>query len=247
MAGGRLVVAAQKTEVRHLDGGRVEQVLVADGDRVTVGQPLLRLDATALANRLEAIRRERFKSRAVVERLTAERDKLGNLAFSQGLLGDIRGEADRAILDSELALFERRRQAVVSAKAVQEQRSRQATTQIVGLNRAIWSMRERARLLDKDFAGLNEPGAERRVADTERRELWRRLKALIDEIAASEAEVARLRESIARNSQQTLLRQREYRREVATTLRNLQTGLIALEARHVAVAEKLARVVITAP
>jgi len=247
VASGRLVAASQNKVVQHLDGGRVERILVADGDRVEAGQPLLQLDARPLEIELENTRGQLFELQANLERLTAERGRKDSLTFSAQLREGASGGLDHQILDTQLALFESRRQAVSSERAMLEQRSKQATTQIVGLNRTIRAMRERGQLLDKDLAGLEKLNAGRLVSVTKVRELKRKSMELSGEIAEREEEVARLRESIAENSQQVLLRQREYQREVVTTLRDLQARLITLQGRHQAVIEKLSRVEITAP
>ena len=247
VAAGRLVAASQNKTVQHLDGGLVEEILVADGDRVEAGQPLLRLDAQPLQIQLGNIRGQLFELQANLERLTAERGKDTDLVFSPQLLKRVESDFQREILDTQLALFRSRREAVSSEREMLEQRSKQATTQIVGLNSALRSMRQRNELLEKDLSGLQRLNAGKLVSTVKVRELQRRLIELGGEVAEREAEVAGLRESIAENNQQMMLRQQEYQREVVTTLRDLQAQLIGLEARRQAVSEKLSRITITAP
>ena len=244
---GWLVATSQNKVLQHLDGGRVAEILVADGDRVAFGQPLLRLDARPLESELERIRGRSIELRASLERLTAERDRQQELVFSDALLGSVESEIDHGVLETQRALFESRRQAVISQKTMLEKHSKRATTQIVGLNRMVWSMRERAQALRRDFATLEEPNADRLASKTRLRELERRRVELSGEMAEREAEVSALRESIASNSQQLLLRQHGYRRQIALTLRDLQAELTALNSRRGVVMEKLARVEMTAP
>lgn len=247
VASGRLVAASQNRVVQHPDGGQVVEILVADGDRVEVGQVLLRLDARPLHVRLQNADRQLFELQAKLERLTAERGKKQQLIFSDALLAGAGSDFGREILDTQQALFDSRHQTLLSEKVMLEKRFRQVTTQIVGLNRTVWSMRERATMLRKDYTELEKPNSGKLVPMTRVRELKRRQMELGGEIAESEAEVARLRESIAKNSQQMMLRQRVYQREIATTLRDLQAELISLEARRQVISGKLARVEITAP
>ena len=50
---GKVVPIGQVQMVQHSDGGVVEAILVREGDKVAVGQPLVRLDATSLKIELQ--------------------------------------------------------------------------------------------------------------------------------------------------------------------------------------------------
>ena len=52
---GSFVATGQNKHVQHLEGGILREVLVKEGDLVEVGQPLLRLDATAASSRLRRL------------------------------------------------------------------------------------------------------------------------------------------------------------------------------------------------
>ncbi|WP_312798585.1 biotin/lipoyl-binding protein, partial [Tianweitania sp.] len=44
---GSFVATEQNKIVQHLEGGIIEEILINEGDKVTAGQPLIRLDKTA--------------------------------------------------------------------------------------------------------------------------------------------------------------------------------------------------------
>src|SRR5262245_26335286 len=48
VASGSFVATGQNKQVQHLEGGIIRKVLVNEGDLVEEGQPLLRLDDTAI-------------------------------------------------------------------------------------------------------------------------------------------------------------------------------------------------------
>lgn len=247
VANGRLVAASQNKIVQHLDGGLVERILVADGHLVEAGQPLLRLDANPLQIKLSNIGRQLFELHSNLERLSAERSGHTEVKFSAGLHNRAESEFDREILDTQHALFHSRRQAVSSEREMLELRSTQASSQIEGLSRMIQSWKQRAYLLEKDLAGLEILSAGKLVSATKVRELQRKRFELSGDIAEREGEVARLKESVAENRQQMVLRQKEYQGEVVTSMRDLQAQLIVLDANRRAVLDKLSRIEIAAP
>lgn len=73
-APGVLVPASGRKTIRHPEGGLVTEVRVRDGDRVSTGQVLLRLDDVAAAARLDALTADIAVRLATEARLVAERD-----------------------------------------------------------------------------------------------------------------------------------------------------------------------------
>jgi len=247
VAGGRLVAASQNKTVQHVDGGQVAEILVADGDRVSAGQPLLRLDDSALRIRLHNIRGQLLEQQANLVRLEAERREQDRLVFPDELQALAASEGGGGALETQQTLFSSRRQAAASEREVLEQRAKQASAQIQSLGASIATLRQRVRLLDRDLAGLRKLNADRLVSETKVRELQRRRMELLGDIAEREGEVARLRESVAENQRQGTLRQKEFQREVAGSLRETRAQLMLLEANRETVQDKLSRVEITAP
>jgi HlyD family type I secretion membrane fusion protein len=127
VAQGAVVTADPVAPVQHLEGGIVEAVLVADGEGVRAGQPLLRFASVAAQAELDQLRvREaslRFQSarlRAFLDGVPFDADEAGfeTLAADQRaeLEGRLRARADReAVLREQLA----QREAEGAAIAVQ--------------------------------------------------------------------------------------------------------------------------------
>lgn len=68
-APGRLDVATSRTTVQHLDGGTVSEILVREGEVVTKGQTLLKMDDQQLrlqVNQYRAQRRQRLIEQAIL-------------------------------------------------------------------------------------------------------------------------------------------------------------------------------------
>lgn len=107
IADGRLTVEGERKTVQHLDGGVIDEILVADGDRVVAGQPLLRLDTTESLATRATLEAERDSLAARAARLVAERDGLDAPAYTE--LRVRGGQSAEAAIDSQNVLFAARR------------------------------------------------------------------------------------------------------------------------------------------
>lgn len=102
IATGEIKVEGESKTVQHLEGGLVEAILVAEGERIAAGQPLVRLDATEAQATRAGLLAERVALGARAVRLRAELDGRETLDFTP--LGD-GGDSLEAATASQTALF----------------------------------------------------------------------------------------------------------------------------------------------
>jgi HlyD family secretion protein len=81
VAPGVVVAAGQNKVIQHLEGGIVEEILVGEGDTVTVGQVLVRMSKTAAEAAHRGLLLQHDELRAVEARLIAERDGREEMNF----------------------------------------------------------------------------------------------------------------------------------------------------------------------
>lgn len=108
---GILVVDSGAKPVQHPGGGVVAEVLVRNGAEVSAGQPVLRLDTSALTAKLTSSAIQLAQQSAQLARLVAERDDLAQPQFD-GVVEDAsvtRAELD-VILRTEQEQWRRRRE-----------------------------------------------------------------------------------------------------------------------------------------
>lgn len=93
--------------MQHLDGGVVTEILVDEGDLVTAGDVLIRLDAQDIQAGLSVVEGQLFEILARRARFEAERDSADTLAFDP-LLDE--GDADtvQSLKDGQNNLFDAR-------------------------------------------------------------------------------------------------------------------------------------------
>jgi len=81
IAPGQVEVIGKPKSIQHLDGGIVEEILVADGQFVDKGQALVRLDDTMLKANLEIYKTRLSEALATRDRLIAEQRDANEIDF----------------------------------------------------------------------------------------------------------------------------------------------------------------------
>ncbi|NBR10890.1 MAG: biotin/lipoyl-binding protein [Alphaproteobacteria bacterium] len=92
---GRIVPQLQNQIVQHFEGGIVTEILVREGDRVTRGEPLLRIDNSFSRSELAQAELEIKARRVKMIRLTAEVGGAENVEFPADLESEIPKIVDR--------------------------------------------------------------------------------------------------------------------------------------------------------
>lgn len=101
---GRVVPLSQIQKIQSLEGGLLEKLLVAEGDVVEAGQPLLQLDATRFQSAYAEAAAQADALRAMVARLEAETQQRPHVTFPSSVA------AQPALVAAELSLFRARRE-----------------------------------------------------------------------------------------------------------------------------------------
>lgn len=206
VADGRLVAASDNRTVEHLDGGLIEEVRVRDGDPVSAGQVLLRLDPMPLEIRRDNVEARLLEIEANLARLAAERRDLDTLDFPASLVERADTDFEREILATQRALLDTRRQALAAERDMLVQRARQAVNQAASLEQVVATLRNRVALLDQDLDGLRKLSSGKLAASSKLRETQRQRNELVGEIAAREGEMASPAEMAAKIRQRIELR-----------------------------------------
>jgi len=248
IASGAVEAETSRKTVQHLEGGIIREILVRDGDAVTAGQALIRLDNTKARSELQAFRGQFWDAKAREARLLAERDAQDVIAFPSALeSARHKNPAVETILAGQQKIFETRRQVLQSQAAVVKERIAQVDKEITGLRFQESAATRRADIIRQEVAAvapLVEKGLERRP----------RLLALEREMAEIDgrrgetaAQISRAHQVIA-ESHATLLRMESDRQnEVAQSLRETQNQISVLSERIRALDDQLSRTEVKAP
>lgn len=111
---GLLVVAENRKVIQPLQGGRIQQLHVTEGDEIVSGQLLVTLDDTAIRNQRDNLQHQYLSALAQEARLTAEQNDLDVITFPQALLEHATQPAVERNIILQQQLLHHRRQAHLS-------------------------------------------------------------------------------------------------------------------------------------
>lgn len=246
LAPGVVTVKDYRKTLQHLEGGIVQEILVADGAHVRQNEPLVRLDTTQLEAERMVLRGQYVSLKALEARLLAERDNLAEVVYPLELTGlqDVRVDAAMA---SQEAVFRARREASAGEREVLEQRIDQLSSQIEGV-RAVRA--SNARLLQsyeveiRDLRRLQEQGftGKQRLTELEREQA-----SLVGENAEALSRISGNEIRIGETRLQIIQLDLDRHREIVAELESVQARLYDLGERLRALEDRIARSVIRAP
>ncbi len=248
IASGRIEVDQNRQVVQHPDGGVVAAIDVQEGDLVTEGQVLLRLDPTQLQSTLAINENQLAELMARRGRLEAERDGRTEIRFDP-LLAELSAhmpDAANLITGQENLL---RARAETNAAEIDQLNKRrgQITNQIEGIQAQQAALTRQLDLIEQELRdqqslfdrGLAQAG---RVLGLQREQA--RLTGSVGDLTAQKAQAGG---RITEIDIQILKLGSDQREEAITTLRDLQFRELELREQRRALIEQMTRLEITAP
>ncbi|BCQ71464.1 metalloprotease secretion protein [Pseudomonas sp. Eqa60] len=153
---GKVMVSGHRKTVQHQSGGIVERIEVKEGDRVSAGQVLLRLNETPLRTQMQSLRSQYLGSLASEARLNAERDGASDIVFDPQLQA-LASEPDVvASLALQRQLFSSRRQALSMEQQGIAETIAGSEAQLRGTRDSQASKRQQRSALNEQLQGLRE-------------------------------------------------------------------------------------------
>lgn len=156
IAPGHVEISQSRQAVQHTDGGVVAEILVAEGDRVAVGDILVRLDGSLLRSEFAIVENQLFELRSRRARLEAQRDEAANLVFPPDLLAVGKTRTDvAAMIAGQAGHFARQAKALHQSRDQRRRQIDQITSQIKGLEAQHSAVEAQIRLVKADLAAQN--------------------------------------------------------------------------------------------
>lgn len=245
---GTVVVESNVKKVQHPTGGVVGAIHVREGQHVSEGDVVVRLDETVTRTALGIIVNELTTTRARVARLNAERAGKATIEFPNDLIARSRAETDvRLTLDGENRLFASRTVLRNGQKAQLGQRIGQLDEEVKGLIGQERSLATQLTVARQELADL-------RGLEAKKLTIKPRITNLEREIARNEGQlgetVARrlsLKGKIAETHLQILQLDHDHVAETSKELREAESKINELQERRLAAEDQLKRVVVRAP
>lgn len=248
IAHGQIDVSGNVKRVQHREGGIVEVIYVADGDRVKAGDVVVRLDATSIRANLAILETQIVDLLARRQRLLAERDGVDQfpaLKLNADLYPALTGL--QASIDAERRLFKARLVSIESRKSQLGAQVTQSRKEIDGLQARLAATRDQLQLTTEELEGVL-PLWDKGLVSIDRLSQLRRSKAeltgtigqITAQIASSEGQILE-RQYAAGNLEE------ERRAEAETALRETDGKLAELVQQAIAARDQLKHIDIRAP
>lgn len=248
IAPGVVIVEGNRQAVQHRDGGIVAELPVREGDRVTAGQMLLRLDSTELRAQESVLSKQTDALTILEARLAAERDGLDAIVFPPAIMARLGqdGEIDQLVHGQE-RVFATRTRSRSNQVDILSQRIVQLEAQISGFKAQADANRRQLALIRDELKGTRSLYEKGLTPKTRVLALERAAASLDGERGENEANAARAAQAIGEARLQIDQIERERQTEVAEQLRQTQEQLFDLTPRLEAVRAQLGRTDVKAP
>jgi HlyD family secretion protein len=247
IAQGSVVVDSNVKKVQHPTGGIVGELRVRDGDRVKLGDIVVRLDDTVTRANLSIVTKGLSELAARKARLESERDGDESIKFPADLLQRINDPDVATVVDGERKLFELRRNARTGQKAQLRQRIDQLKEEVRGHLAQRESKEKELKLIAREMEGVNELWKQKLVALNKLTQLEREAARLEGEAAQLIAQSAQVAGKISETELQIIQIDRDLSSEVAKETREIDAKIGEFVERKVTAEDQLKRIEIRAP
>jgi protease secretion system membrane fusion protein len=213
---GMVTIDTKSKPVQHLAGGIVKQVFVTEGQQVTEGQVLIRLDDAVAKATYEATRQRYLGLRAMEGRLTAEQADAVAIVWHPDLTQAVGDPQIRQMaLTQEHLLGSRRASLRAELRAFDESIAGQQG-QLKAYAAMLDNRRQQLALLQDELGHTREMVSEGYVPRNRQLELERNVSELGALIAELLGNTTRTQRAIDEQRERATVRQQEYRKEVQT-------------------------------
>ncbi|MCF7702211.1 HlyD family type I secretion periplasmic adaptor subunit [Loktanella sp. M215] len=246
MAGGQSVVHGKPKLVQSLEGGTVSDIIVRTGDTVAAGDLLVRLDPTVVQTNLDIARTRIAAALALRARLQAEQDGQDILSFNYPALPFDRPDTAAHEI-SQREIFAARAAVLQGGRDQLAETLLQYDSQTIGAQGQIAAIQDQLDLLDSDIVNKSDLAGKGLVRQSELSDLQRARAALTGQMAAEQAELARLSNARRDSTLKTLQTERAFIEDVVTQLRETNDQIDELTLDIVTRTAQLAQMDIRAP
>ena len=221
-APGSVVVTGNRKAVQSLAPGKIAEIRAKDGDTVTAGQLLVRLDNTQSRSQLDITKGQWLTSLATEARLMAERAGKAVPDFSAPALQDKADPRAAAAIAGQTQLLAARRQALAQELAVMQENIGGLEFQTQGTDASRRAKEDQLKLVNELIKNQQSLADEGFLPRNRVLEQQRAAAGIAGAIAEDIGAVGRNRQAVAEVRARMAGRQQDVRKEVETQLADVQ-------------------------
>lgn len=247
VASGSLVVESELKKVQHPTGGVVSELRVRDGDRVSAGDIVVRLDETVTQASLAIVQKALNEALARQARLQAEQKDAAEILFPDELLSLAAAPTIKTLMEGEQKLLDMRKASRSGIKSQHLERIGQLRDQIQSYAEQIAAKDREIELIRQELEGVRDLLVKKLVSLSRANALEREAARLSGERGALASSVAQTKGKIAETELQILQIDQDFRTEVGKELAELRGKISELVERKITAEDQLKRIDIRAP
>jgi len=244
IAPGYVKPNSNKKTIQHLEGGIIEKILVAEGEKVKAGQPLIKLDQTSTKANLALFKKEMAYLQIKKIRLETERDGLEKPIFN--IKSDYKTVSDE-IIEGEKKLFAIRKKSLEDKIKALNKKTIQLQKQIIGFKVQKNAASEQIELIEDEMWSVEKLFKKKMISKS-------RLIALKKEAAESKgdegeyiANIAKAEQGINEIKLEIINLKNERENEITDQLQDAGKKIADLREKIIAAADALNRTTVIAP
>lgn len=238
---GQVVPSSELQVVQSLEGGILQELLVAEGDRVTKGQVLLRISDVFFSSEKGGTEAQSFSLRAKKARLEAEAQGKP-LSMPEDIVSAV-----PQIAANEKALYESRQKELKNAIGMLDEKIAAATAQVSETRAQIDRLSSSAGILSQELKITREMVAQRAVPKLEELRLSRELNDIQGQLRASKEKIGGLDAELKGAQQERADQEDKFRSQALGELNAVETDIARLGESLKSIGDRVSRAEIRAP
>ena len=233
--------------VQHLDGGIISAILVKEGEVVTSGQEIIRLDQVQPKAALEIQSSQVETQLAVIARLEAESDGRDTILFPVEIESRQTDPSVRALMASQIELFGARKTALETQIGTIGEQINQAKSQMQIFETQMQTADKQYKMINEELAPKEMLYEKGYATNSPVLQLKRAATAVAGQKQEASGQIARLSYMLSQLENQIEQIKNDYRLKVAQELEDARNKLQDARERERVARDVLDRTVIRAP
>lgn len=238
--GGRVIPSTQLQLVQNLEGGILSEILAREGDKVTKGQVLIRIDTTTAGSQYREQKVRVLAHQAAIARLEAEINGTP-LAFPPEVL------QERSVVEQETQLYNSRRELYQSSVGALRQLADQRQREIGELESRASHLQQSHALASEELRVTEPLFQQGAVSKVEVLRMQREVNELAGNLQSTRLLAGKARAGLAEAQSRVNERIGQLRSEALGQLTENRTKLQSLVETQVAAEDRVARAEVRAP
>ncbi|MCB1439143.1 MAG: HlyD family type I secretion periplasmic adaptor subunit [Nitratireductor sp.] len=247
MAAGKVIVQSNTKTVTHLEGGTLESLVVAEGDKVNAGSLIATLDVTRSQSNATQLRQQLFVLHIRLARLMAEKDEKTVFDFTQPLPEGMDKDTAQQLVDTERKLFQERLAQFSGQLSVGRSTIEQLKSQRVALVARRQSSAEQVEVVRRDYDMLDKLQERKLATKIELNEKKLQLMDMQTRIAESDASIAEANQRQTQAELSLANTRTDYFRQISEQTQETQADIARIRQEIIAAEDVVAKSAIRSP